>query len=92
MLPRQVRPIRAQPAAGRPALIAPLLGVAPKTAAEAATASSTCVRYATRVGWANNGYFAGDLVTAAAICVAESSGDPKLVCLRQRRRADRRAR
>lgn len=62
-------------------MIAPLLGVAPKTAAEAATASSTCVRNATRVGWANNGYFAGDLVTAAAICVAESSGDPKLyVC------------
>ncbi len=39
------------------------------------------MRYATRVGWANNGYFAGDLVTAAAICVAESTGDPKLyVC------------
>jgi hypothetical protein len=29
----------------------------------------------------NNGYFGGDLVTAAAVCVAESTGDPKLyVC------------
>jgi hypothetical protein len=64
-----------------PALISPLLGIAPQTAAQAATASSTCVRYATGAGWAGNGYFAGDLVTAAAICVAESKGDPKLyVC------------
>ena len=64
-----------------PGLIAPLTGISPRTAAQAATASSTCVRYATRAGWANNGYFAGDLVTAAAICAAESAGDPKLyVC------------
>jgi hypothetical protein len=69
------------PAAGERPLIAPLSGPAPRTAAEAAAASGTCVRYATRAGWANNGYFAGDLVTAAAICVAESTGDPKLyVC------------
>src|SRR5258707_12955866 len=65
-----------------PGLIAPLTGISPRTAAQAATASSTCVRYATRAGWANNGYFAGDLVTAAAICAAESAGDPKLyVCV-----------
>src|SRR6266851_324702 len=64
-----------------PGLIAPLTGISPRTTAQAATASSTCVRYATRAGWANNGYFAGDLVTAAAICAAESAGDPKLyVC------------
>src|SRR5215468_5759122 len=62
----------------QPALIAPLIGIPPRTAAQAATASSTCVRYATRAGWANNGYFAGDLVTAAAICGYESHGDPKL--------------
>src|SRR5258707_7983596 len=61
-----------------PGLIAPLTGISPRTAAQAATASSTCVRYATRAGWANNGYFAGDLVTAAAIYAAESAGDPKL--------------
>jgi hypothetical protein len=68
-------------AAHQPVMIAPVPGIAPRTAAQAATASSTCVRYATRAGWADNGYFAGDLVTAAAICVAESTGDPNLyVC------------
>jgi Ricin-type beta-trefoil lectin domain/Lysozyme like domain len=73
-------PARADPVQ-QSAIISPLLGIAPKTAAQAATASSTCVRYATRAGWPNNGYFAGDLVTAAAICVAESAGDPhRIVC------------
>jgi Ricin-type beta-trefoil lectin domain/Lysozyme like domain len=68
-------------AARPPVMMAPVAGIAPRTAAQAATASSTCVRYATRAGWAGNGYFAGDLVTAAAICVAESTGDPHLyVC------------
>jgi Ricin-type beta-trefoil lectin domain/Lysozyme like domain len=80
---RSAHPASAAPSSGQhgPVLIAPLLGIAPRTAAQAATASSTCAQYATRAGWANNGYFAGDLVTAAAICVAESTGDPKLyVC------------
>jgi Ricin-type beta-trefoil lectin domain/Lysozyme like domain len=73
--------VRLGSAASEPVLLAPLTGISPRTAAQAATASSTCVRYATGAGWANNGYFAGDLVTAAAICAAESSGDPKLfVC------------
>ena len=74
----------ANPAAApphQPVMIAPVPGIAPRTAARAATASSTCVRYATRAGWASNGYFAGDLVTATAICVAESAGDPnRIVC------------
>jgi hypothetical protein len=53
----------------------------PLTPAAAASAVSTCTRYATRAGWANNGYYSGDLVTAAAICVAESAGNPLLyVC------------
>jgi hypothetical protein len=79
--PADAAPARLSSAQPEPVLIAPLTGISPRTAAQAATASSTCVRYATRAGWANNGYFAGDLVTAAAICVAESTGDPKLyVC------------
>jgi hypothetical protein len=46
-----------------------------------ASASATCAQYAARAGWANNGYFAGDLVTATAVCIAESAGDPKVyVC------------
>ncbi len=74
-------PERRGAAPANPALISPLLGIAPTSAAAAATASATCVRFGTGAGWANNGYFAGDLVTAAAICVAESTGDPKLyVC------------
>ncbi len=79
--PGSARPTteRQSPALRGPGLISPLHGMSPRTAARAATASSTCVRYATRAGWANNGYFAGDLVTAAAICVAESAGDPKLI-------------
>jgi len=59
-------------------LIAPLPGFGPGTPALAAAAVATCAAYATQAGWANNGYYGGDLVTAAAICVAESGGDPKL--------------
>jgi hypothetical protein len=42
-------PVRANPVQ-RPGMISPLIGIAPKTAAQAATASSTCVRYATERG------------------------------------------
>jgi hypothetical protein len=69
------------PTGKHPVLIAPLAVPGPRTAAQVASASATCAQYATRAGWANNGYFAGDLVTATAICVAESAGDPKVyVC------------
>src|SRR5258706_12696406 len=63
-----------------PGLIAPLTGISPRTAAQAATASSTCVRYATRAGWANKRYFAGDLGTAGADCGAQKAGAPQLYC------------
>jgi Ricin-type beta-trefoil lectin domain/Lysozyme like domain len=66
-------------AARGPVMIAPLAAHGPSSPAQLSTAAATCVRYATRAGWANNGYYAGDLVTAAAICVAESAGDPKLI-------------
>jgi hypothetical protein len=69
------------PVVNRPPLIAPLAVPGPRSAATVASASATCAQYAARAGWANNGYFAGDLVTATAICVAESAGDPKVyVC------------
>ena len=64
----------ASPAAHGPVLIAPVAVAGPR-AAQAATAAVTCAGYATRAGWANNGYYGGDLVTATAICVAESGGD-----------------
>jgi hypothetical protein len=58
-------------------LIAPLPGHAAAVLA-AGQAAATCATYASRAGWENNGYFGGDLVTAAAICVAESTGNPRL--------------
>src|SRR5215471_2601848 len=62
-------------------MIAPLAAPASARPADLAKAAATCVRYATRAGWANNGYYAGDLVTAAAVCGGESGGDPRLyVC------------
>jgi hypothetical protein len=51
------------------------------TLAPAATgkAVKNCTYYAARAGWPDNGYYGGDLVTAAAICVAESAGNPNLI-------------
>jgi len=57
-------------------LIAPTSLPGSISAVLAGKASSTCVKFASRAGWPNNGYFGGDLVTAAAICVAESRGNP----------------
>ena len=74
----------AVPAAARPGrpygitpphhLIAPLPPLRWPAAVPAVSAAQTCVRYASRAGFANNGYYSGDLVTAAAICMAESGG------------------
>jgi hypothetical protein len=62
-------------------MIAPLAAPASARPADVATAAATCALYATKAGWANNGYYAGDLVTAAAVCGGESGGDPRLyVC------------
>jgi hypothetical protein len=62
-------------------LIAPTASRKRLSPAAAGKAVATCVRYAARAGWPDNGYFSGDLVTAATICVAESRGDPHLkVC------------
>ncbi|HEX9064201.1 MAG TPA: ricin-type beta-trefoil lectin domain protein [Streptosporangiaceae bacterium] len=73
-------PAPTAPAARAPAMVAPLAAALPR-AAQAAAAASTCARYAAAAGWANNGYFSGDLVTATAVCVAESAGDPlRYVC------------
>lgn len=67
-----------QPVSAR-AMISPLPGAGPRTAAATRTAAQACVQYATRAGWANNGYYSGDLVTAAAVCAFESGGDPNLI-------------
>ncbi len=61
------------------ALVAPLARQGRLSPATLDKAISACVYYASRAGWANNGYYSGDLVTAATICVAESGGDPHLI-------------
>ncbi len=67
-------------AAGVPQEGAPSRGWHPSLSpAGVTTAVTNCAMYATRGGWPNNGYFGGDLVTAATICVAESGGDQKLI-------------
>jgi len=64
-----------------PGLISPVSLPGSISAALAGRASATCVKFAARAGWPNNGYFGGALVTAAAICVAESRGNPSFyVC------------
>ena len=45
------------------------------SARQAVTAAQACAGYATYAGWTNNASH-GDLVTASAICVAESGGQP----------------
>jgi hypothetical protein len=55
-------------------LVAPVSLPGSPSAAAVGKASTTCVKFAARAGWPNNGYFGGALVTAAAICVAESRG------------------
>ncbi len=60
-------------------LVAPTARSGRLSPAAAGKAVSTCVNYAARAGWPDNGYFGGDLVTAATICVAESGGDPNLI-------------
>jgi hypothetical protein len=41
-------------------------------------AAATCAAHAAAAGWANNGVYGGSLVTAAAVCVAESGGHPNI--------------
>lgn len=64
---------------GRGAMIAPLARPGHLSRAAAGKAVSACLFYAAKAGWADNGYYAGDLVTAVAVCVAESGGDANLI-------------
>lgn len=68
-----------RPADGGTSLIAPTAAQGSFSPAATGKAVSTCVFYAAKAGWPDNGYFGGDLVTAATICVAESRGDPHLI-------------
>jgi lysozyme-like protein/ricin-type beta-trefoil lectin protein len=59
----------------RLASLAPHGAAGPMTNRQIAAAAQTCASYAAAAGWANNGDFGGNLVTATAVCVAESGGN-----------------
>lgn len=67
----------------RPASLAPRGAAGPLSATRAADAARTCAAHAAAAGWANNGWYGGSLVTAAAICVAESGGHPASTTARE---------
>lgn len=57
------------------ASLAPHGAAGPMTFRQISTAAQTCASYAAAAGWANNGVYGGNLVTATAVCVAESGGN-----------------
>ncbi len=57
------------------AALAPHGAAGPMTFQQISTAAQTCAGYAAAAGWANNGNYGGNLVTATAVCVAESGGN-----------------
>ena len=60
------------------ASLAPHGAAGPMTFQQVATAAQTCAGYAAAAGWADNGTYGGNLVTAVAVCVAESGGNPAI--------------
>lgn len=60
------------------ASLAPHGAAGPMTLRQISTAARTCASYAAAAGWANNGNYGGNLVTAVAVCVAESGGNPAI--------------
>jgi lysozyme-like protein/ricin-type beta-trefoil lectin protein len=60
------------------ASLAPAGAVRSLTANQVLRAATACAGHAAAAGWANNGVYGGNLVTAVAVCVAESGGQPKI--------------
>jgi hypothetical protein len=60
------------------ASLAPHGAAGPMTFQQISTAARTCAGYAAAAGWANNGNYGGNLVTATAVCVAESGGNANI--------------
>jgi Lysozyme like domain/Ricin-type beta-trefoil lectin domain len=60
------------------ASLAPHGAAGPMTFRQISTAAQTCATYAAVAGWANNGNYGGNLVTATAVCVAESGGNASI--------------
>ncbi len=66
------------PLVPRPASLAPHGAAGRLTRAQALRAAQTCAVHAATAGWADNGSYGGSLVTATAVCVAESGGHPSI--------------
>jgi hypothetical protein len=66
------------PRPARIASLAPRGAGVPLARDQVAAAARTCASHAAAAGWANNGTYGGSLVTATAVCVAESGGHPKV--------------
>src|SRR5690348_12892235 len=62
------------PAPHRIASLAPWGAAGALTPAQALSAAQACARHAGAAGFANNRRHGGNLVTAAAVCMAESGG------------------
>ena len=60
------------------ASLAPHGAAGPMTFQQVSTAAQICAGYAAAAGWANNGNYGGNLVTATAVCVAESGGNANI--------------
>ena len=60
------------------ASLSPHGAAGPMTFQQISTAAQACASYAAAAGWANNGSYGGNLVTATAVCVAESGGNASI--------------
>jgi hypothetical protein len=66
------------PSPGHIASVAPRGAAGRMNANQVLKAARTCASHAAAAGWADNGVYGGNLVTAVAVCVAESGGHPTI--------------
>jgi hypothetical protein len=76
--PPAASPAPAPPRPAHVASLAPAGAAGPLSANQVLQAATACAGRAAAAGWANNGVYGGNLVTAVAVCVAESGGQPKI--------------
>jgi hypothetical protein len=66
------------PRPGRVASLAPGGAAGSLTPGQVLRAARTCAARAANAGWADNGLYGGNLVTAVAVCIAESGGHRRI--------------
>lgn len=60
------------------ASLAPRGASGPLRQGQVLRAARVCASHAAAAGWANNGFYGGSLVSATAVCIAESGGQPRI--------------